>query len=315
MDLLIMAAGKGSRFGGPKQLEPVGPADCEEMFIGDFSNFDAVSAGVNRIVIITREELVDKFKSSMGDRLKKAGIPVEFVIQNINDVPKGTVIPKDRTKPWGTAHAIYSARHVLTDDFAKKTGGKFIVINADDFYGKESFKIAVDFMKNSLDDEFVNVGFYVKNTLSDKGAVKRGIIDIENGCATGLVESEIERRDDGKIWATPLGSDDWKVINEDTLVSMNMFGFNLKLVEKLNRELARFFKDEDLTKAESLIPSVVSEMVQDGEVKLKVIETPSKWYGVTYREELGEFKDVIANKIESGEYPRNMYQSLKIMNK
>lgn len=296
MDLVVLAAGMGSRFGGLKQIQPI---DEDNNFIIDYSVHDAIRAGFDRIIFIIKEENFDTFKSTIGSRLSSI-IPVEYAFQRLEDVPAGTIIPKDRIKPWGTAHAIYSVKDIVSDRFA--------IINADDFYGYQSFQIMADFLKTNNDDEFVNVGFYAKNTLSDKGSVKRGVLHAENGIVTSLVESSLEMRE-GEIWATPLDMDEWNPIPNDTLVSMNMFGFTGKLMSRLKTELEDFFAHADLNKGESLIPTVVDDMVKDGEITLKVINTPSKWYGITYKEDLEEFKTAIINMKNDGLYPKHLYNN------
>ncbi len=294
MDLVVLAAGMGSRFGGLKQIQPI---DKDNNFIIDYSIYDAIKAGFDRVIFIIKEENLDIFKSTIGNRLEKI-IDVEYVFQKLEDVPSGTVIPKDRIKPWGTAHAIYAVKDIVSDRFA--------IINADDFYGYESFKIVADFLKNNKDNEFVSAGFYVKNTLSDKGAVKRGVFVEENGVVKGLVESEVETKD-GKIFATPLDENNWKEIPSSTLVSMNMFGFTGKLMERLAVETKNFFSQDNLEKAEFLIPLVVDQMMNEGEIELKVIQTSAKWYGITYKEDLEEFKLAIENMIKEGKYPEHLY--------
>jgi len=285
----------GSRFGGLKQIQPI---DSDDNFIIDYSVYDAIKAGFDRVIFIIKEENLEIFKSTIGNRLEQI-VPVEYAFQRLEDVPEGTVIPEGRVKPWGTSHAIYACKDIVSDRFA--------IINADDFYGSESFEIMADYLRTNNDDQFVNAAFYVKNTLSDKGAVKRGVFYMENGRVSRLVESEVERRADGQIWATPLGENNWKVIPEDTLVSMNMFGFTGKLMETLERETNIFFKTANLEKAEFLIPIVVDQMMNDGEIELEVKETPSKWYGITYKEDLEEFKEAIINMKSEGIYPEHLY--------
>ena len=295
MDLVVLAAGMGSRFGGLKQIQPI---DDDQNFIIDYSVYDAIRAGFDRVIFIIKEENLDIFKSTIGNRLSQI-IDVEYVFQKLEDVPAGTVIPESRVKPWGTAHAINAVRDVVADRFA--------IINADDFYGYESFQIVADYLKNNGDDEFANIGYLVKNTLSDKGAVKRGVLNSTNGIVDSLVESKIERRTDGQIYATPLEEDNWKVIGEDTLVSMNMFGFTQKLMNRLERETPKFFGEENLEKAEFLIPEVVDRMVKDGEVQMVVKSTPSKWYGITYKEDLEDFQQAVKEMKANGEYPEHLY--------
>ncbi|MBE5734910.1 MAG: nucleotidyltransferase [Clostridiales bacterium] len=293
MDLVVMAAGMGSRFGGLKQIQPI---DNDENFIIDYSVYDAIRAGFDRVIFIIKEENYDIFRSTIGNRLSKI-IKVEYVFQKLDDVPDGVQFPASRVKPWGTAHAIYAVRDIVSDRFA--------VINADDFYGYESYKIIADFLRSNSDDEFASVGYYMKNTLSDKGAVKRGMF-VENNGVYSLVESQVERRD-GKLWATPLDQDNWREIPEDTLASMNMFGFTRKLIDRLGVDIVEFFNTENLEKGEFLIPFVVDNMVQEGEVVLKVEKTPAKWYGITYKEDLEDFKKAIDQMIADGVYPKHLY--------
>lgn len=295
MDLVVLAAGMGSRFGGLKQIEPV---DNEKNFIIDYSVYDAVRAGFDRVIFIIKEETYDIFKSTIGNRLSKI-IDVEYVFQKMEDVPEGTVIPASRVKPWGTAHAIYAVKDIVDERFA--------IINADDFYGSESFGIVADYLNRNNDGEFANIGYLVGNTLSDKGAVKRGVLNGENGIVTSLVESRVERRSDGNIYATPLEEDNWKVISEGTFVSMNMFGFTRKLMTRLEKETAEFFARDDLDKAEFLIPEVVDKMVRDGDVVLHLETTPSKWYGITYKEDLEDLKKAIIKMKEDKLYPSQLY--------
>ena len=297
LDLVVLAAGMGSRFGGLKQIQPI---DDDQNFIIDYSVYDAVRAGFDRVIFIIKEENLEIFKSTIGNRLSEI-VDVEYVFQKLEDVPAGTVIPESRVKPWGTAHAINAVRDIVSDRFA--------IINADDFYGYESFEIVADYLKNNDDNEFANIGYLVKNTLSDKGAVKRGVLYATNGVVDKLIESKVERRPDGKIYATPLEEDNWKEVTEDTLVSMNMFGFTGKLMDRLARETTEFFSHENLEKAEFLIPEVVDHMVQDGEVKLVVKSTPSKWYGITYKEDLEDFQQAVIQMKKDGQYPEHLYNN------
>lgn len=293
MDLVVLAAGMGSRFGGLKQIQPI---DEDKNFIIDYSIYDAIKAGFDRVIFIIKEENYEIFRQTIGNRLS-AIVPVEYAFQRLEDVPGGTVIPEGRIKPWGTAHAIYAVRDIV--------GEKFAIINADDFYGYQSFKLMADFLKNN-DSEFVNIGFFAKNTLSDKGAVKRGILHTEDGYVNHLVESSIERRG-ADMWATPIDEDSWEKIGEETLVSMNMFGFNRTLMNKLARDCMEFFGGDSLEKGEWLIPMVVDEMVHDGEIRLRVVKTPEKWYGITYKEDLEEFQMAISDMKRAGIYPEHLY--------
>lgn len=293
MDLVVLAAGMGSRFGGLKQIQPI---DDDDNFIIDYSIYDAIKAGFDRVIFIIKEENYDIFRATIGNRLSSI-IPVEYAFQRLEDVPEGTRIPESRVKPWGTAHAIFAVRDIVSD--------KFGIINADDFYGYQSFKLMADFLRNN-DSEFVNIGFFARNTLSDKGSVKRGILHTEAGYVNHLVESSIERRG-SDMYATPIDENTWQKIEEDALVSMNMFGFNGKLMDRLARDCREFFGSENLEKGEWLIPMVVDEMVRDSEVKLRVVNTPEKWYGITYKEDLEEFKLAIEDMKRNGVYPEHLY--------
>ncbi|MFQ6773285.1 MAG: NDP-sugar synthase [Clostridia bacterium] len=295
MDLVVMAAGMGSRFGGLKQIQPI---DDDNNFILDYSIYDAIRAGFDRVIFIIKEENYDIFTSTIGNRLG-GKIKVEYAFQRLEDVPAGTTIPESRVKPWGTAHAIYATKDIVSDRFA--------IINADDFYGYESFKIVADFLKNCNDDEFVCAGFYVKNTLSSRGAVKRGLISAKDGLIQGMVESEVEYRED-KMFATPLGKDEWREIPNNSLASMNMFGFTKKLMTKLETESQNFFAKSDLSKSEFLIPYVIDQMIKEKEAKVYLRETTSKWYGITYKEDLQELKTAISQMIADGKYPVHLYQ-------
>ena len=290
-----MAAGMGSRFGGLKQVAPI---DEDKNFILDYSIYDAVKAGFDRIVLIIKQENYEYFKATVGKRLSQV-VPVVYAFQDLDIVPQGFSLP-ERVKPWGTAHALYCCKDIVDDRFA--------VINADDFYGYESFKLVADFLKNSSDDEFLNAGFLLKNTLSDQGSVKRGVLHTDNGYATKLVESEIKRVD-GVLMATPLNQGKWSKIDADTLVSMNMFGFSKKLMDRIVKDFEIFFAQpkEDLLKAEFLLPNLVNDMIYDNEIKMRVDMTKAKWYGITYKEDLEQFKQAIIDMKNNGMYPSHLY--------
>ncbi|MBQ8522210.1 MAG: nucleotidyltransferase [Clostridia bacterium] len=296
MDLVVMAAGMGSRFGGLKQIEPI---DGDNNFILDYSIFDAVRAGFDRVVLIIKKENYEYFNDTVGKRLSKI-VPIKYVFQEMDIVPKGFSMP-ERVKPWGTAHALYCCKDVVAD--------KFAVINADDFYGYESFKLIADFLKSSNgDNQFISAGFQVKNTLSDKGAVKRGIFTLNGEHASELVESEVELRD-GKVMATPLGQNSWREIDKNTLVSMTMFGFTRKLMGRIVKDFDKFFAQpkDVLLKSEFLLPMEVDCMLQDREIDLIVKTTCAKWYGITYKEDLENFKQAIINMKQQGVYPSHLY--------
>ena len=297
MDLVVMAAGMGSRFGGLKQIEPI---DADNNFILDYSIYDAVRAGFDRVVLIIKEENYEYFKETIGKRLSKV-IPVVYAFQSLDNVPSGFKVPESRVKPWGTAHALYCCKDVVAD--------KFAVVNADDFYGYESFELIANFLRNNnKGDEFISAGFQVKNTLSEKGSVKRGVFTLNGNRATDLVESEV-KIEDGKIIATPLNQGQWKQIDGDTLVSMTMFGFTKKLMDRIEKDFDKFFSQpqEILVKDEFLLPMEVNKMIQDNEVTLTVETTKAKWYGITYKEDLEDFIKAVKDMKQKGVYPQHLY--------
>lgn len=297
MDLVVMAAGMGSRFGGLKQIAPI---DEDNNFILDYSIYDAVKAGFDRVVLIIKEENYEYFNATIGKRLSSI-VPIVYVFQSLSNVPKGFSLPLNRVKPWGTAHALYCCKDVVAD--------KFAVINADDFYGYESFKLIADFLKNSnSEDVFISAGFQVKNTLSEKGSVKRGVFKLKGNKALELIESEVELRE-GVVMATPLNKNTWSEIHPDTLVSMTMFGFTRKLMDRINLDFELFFAQPSnvLEKEEFLLPMEVNKMLQNKEVELVVETTCAKWYGITYKEDLENFKQAIINMKQNQVYPKHLY--------
>ena len=298
MTLLIMAAGMGSRFGGLKQVEPVGP---NGEFILDYSVYDAIKAGYDKVVFIIKEENYDLFRETIGKRIESK-IKVEYVFQKIEDVPDGVIIPEDRTKPWGTSHAILSAKNVINEPFT--------VINADDFYGYDPFvKIKNFFDEESNPNNYSMIGYNVRNTMTENGAVKRGICTAENGYLTGLVESSIEDVN-GKIIATPLEDKDHPFeVSDNALVSMNFFGFNPSIFDYLEDEMREFFdKNKDnLDSCEFLIPNSVFKRIDEKKITMKVLDTDERWYGVTYKDDKPDLVNAINNMIKIGKYPKDLW--------
>ncbi len=299
MTLVIMAAGMGSRFGGLKQVEPVGP---NGEFILDYSIYDAIRAGYDKVVIIIKEENYDLFRETIGKRIEEK-IKVEYAFQRIEDVPEGVKIPEARVKPWGTSHAILSAKKYVTEPFA--------IINADDFYGLDPYmKIKEYFDKEPGNNEYAMVGYNVMNTMSENGSVKRGVCSKNNeNLLSKLIESSIEKKD-GKIVATPLEDEDNPFeIEEDTLVSMNFFGFKPSIFGYLEDEMTEFFEKHknDLDSCEFLIPTSVFKRIEEGKINVKVLDTNEKWYGVTYKEDKEELVNAINKMIEEGKYPKNLW--------
>ncbi len=294
--LVIMAAGIGSRFGGGiKQLAPVGP---NGEIIMDYSIYDALEAGFNKIVFIIRRDLEKDFKEVIGNRIEKI-CKVEYAFQENDKLPGGFKTPEERKKPWGTGHAILSTKGIVKEPF--------LVINADDYYGKEAFVKIHDFL---VSDEalknpfaFCMAGFILKNTLSDNGGVTRGVckVNSEKMLVDVVETSGIEK--DGQGAKTPDGP-----IDSESYVSMNMWGLTPEFIEGLEEGFIEFLsnvKEGDL-KAEYLLPSIVDGMIKDGKATVKVLPTNDKWFGVTYKEDAPTVIDSIKKLIKDGLYPEKL---------
>ena len=292
--LVIMAAGMGSRYGGLKQIESFGP---NGELITDYSIYDAKRVGFDKVVFIIKEENYELFKEKIGDRVSKH-IKVEYAFQKLDDILKGYSIPSDRQKPLGTAHAIYSARDLIDSDFA--------VINADDFYGYEAFKVLSEALDNASSNEYVMVAYKVCNTITLNGSVKRGVCEVENGYLKGIDESVIEVIDD-KIRKTSMITGDTSIIDKDTLVSMNLFGFKKDFVNYIVSDFKDFLDNSDLSSDEFFLPSVVFNCIKRGNCKVKVYSTDERTYGVTYKEDKDDVVMGIESKIKDGVYPEKLW--------
>ena len=269
MTLAVLAAGMGSRFGGLKQIEPLGP---NGQVIIDYSVYDAVEAGFNKAVLIIKKEIEHDFREVIGKRIEKM-IDVDYAFQELDKVPSWFNVPQDRTKPWGTGHAILCARDVIDSPFA--------VINSDDYYGKEAYGLIYDFLSKGT-DEFCMAGFQLKNTLTDNGTVSRGVCEVG---ADGKLSSIVERTkikdckytDDGETWFD---------LPDDTLVSMNMWGYTTKVFDFLEEGFDKFLKDNGTAlKSEYFLPLMVDDVIKTGKTSVSVLPTNSRWYGVTYKED------------------------------
>lgn len=294
MTLLILAAGMGSRFGGLKQMEPMGP---NGEFIIDYSVYDAKKAGFNKIVFVIKEEMYEDFKNTIGKRVEDK-IDVEYVFQKMEDIPVS--IDFERVKPWGTGHAILECKDVINEPFA--------IINADDFYGRNSFIKAYQFLKNEISDkQFGLIGYRACNTITENGSVKRGVCELENNSLVGIDESSIERVDDHIHCKSLVDGKEYDV-ELNRLVSMNMLLFTPKIFSYLDNDFVSFLNNmKDKEKDEFLIPEVVDQHIKSGDVSVKVIETDSVWYGVTYKEDKDSVKNAINNLINNGEYNKNLW--------
>ena len=297
--LLIMAAGIGSRFGGGvKQLAPVG---VNGEIIMDYSIHDAIEAGFNRIIFVIRKDIEADFREVIGGRVeeicRRCNVEVVYAYQDLQDIPG--VVPEGRTKPWGTGHAVLAARDLIESPFA--------VINADDYYGKEAYRLLHDFLVSNQDESaFAMAGFVLKNTLSDNGSVTRGICQTEGGMLKGVVETY-------NIVKTPTGAavDDTPV-DINSLVSMNMWALTGKFVTLLKEGFEVFLQNlKNPLKDEFLLPIYIDQLLQEKRVSVKVLETPDQWFGVTYKEDREAVMQAMRKLIEDGVYQPDLYGDLK----
>ena len=297
MQLLIMAAGMGSRFGGLKQIEPMGPND---EFIIDYSVYDAVKAGFSKVVFIIKKENEEVFKETIGKRVE-GHIPVDYVFQEMNDIPEWVNIPEGRVKPWGTAQAIYAARDAITEPF--------LVINSDDFYGRDAFMTAKKYIEETGSKDYSTICYEARKTMTENGSVKRGVVESEGDLLKSITESKLELID-GTILASPLdGSEPFK-IEDSHLVAVNLFTFDLSIFPFLKERMDIFFKENEnsLDTCEFLIPVEIGKAVERGEKEVKVLRTTAKWQGVTYKEDTPEVKEAIKTLVLKGDYPNNLWK-------
>ena len=291
MTLLVMAAGMGSRYGGLKQLDAVGPNG--ETII-DFSVYDAIRAGYNKVVFIIRKDFEKQFKQKISNKYKNK-IDVEIVYQNLNDLPRSFRCPNERSKPWGTGHAILAARNAISEPF--------VAINGDDFYGKESFEVISNYY-SSVNSGFAMAAFQLDKTLSENGSVSRGICEQNSNELVTVVEThDIKKNSAGIIECDR----DISLLGNE-LVSMNMWGFTPTLFDHLEKMFNDFLTDNisDL-KSEFLIPSVINDLIEKNIEKVKVLKTQSTWFGVTYVEDKAFVESQIKELIQSGEYPVSLF--------
>ena len=309
--LVIMAAGIGSRFGGGiKQLAPVGR---NGEIIMDYSIHDAIEAGFNKIIFIIRKDIEDAFKEAIGDRIEKIcdslGVEIAYAYQELGNLPEGVELPADRTKPWGTGQAVLACKDVLHEPFA--------VINADDYYGKEAFVKLHDFLEGYTPekaDEYCMAGFILKNTLSENGAVTRGVCETNAEEYLTVVHetSNIVKTADG---AAAVDNDGEKTaIDPESYVSMNMWGLTPEFVQILDDGFKEFFEtmgDKDVLKAEYLLPIYIDELLQAGKVSVKVLDSHDKWFGVTYKEDKDYVVESFGKLIDAGVYAEDLFSDLK----
>lgn len=299
--LLVLAAGMGSRYGGLKQMDPMGP-NGETVL--DYSVFDAIRAGFGKIVFVIREDFADNFKVKIGNRFADK-IKVAYAYQKLDDLPEGFSLPEGRTKPWGTAHAILSARKLIDTPFA--------VINADDFYGKDSYLQFAQYFVNHLTahantDQYCMIGYPLQNTLSQNGSVNRGICSIHNNFLNTVEEHvEIKTEDNGICAGKNLAGNKVE-LPLNSLTSMNFWGFPASIMLDLEAHFIEFLKkDGNAMKSECYIPTVVDQMISTGKANCKVLTTSSTWFGVTYPEDKAHCIKSLKELIRIGEYPENLW--------
>lgn len=303
MTLVILAAGLGSRYGGLKQLDPMTDAGN---FIIDFSVYDAIRAGFDQAVFIIKRENLEQFRETIGNRIAKK-IKVKYVFQDANDLPSGLKLPAGRTKPWGTGHAVWCARDLVTDNFA--------VINADDFYGAETFRHLAEHLSkpnlSGIPAHHCMVGFRAGNTLTENGTVSRGVCEVgEDGRLIRVTErTKVEKRGRGAAYLDDDGTT-WTELPFDTIVSMNCWGFTPDLFRHLETELRSFYEAAVPTnplKCEFYLPFAVQAQMEAGLCDVAVYPTESVWQGVTYQEDKPHVKAAIADLITNGEYPADLW--------
>ena len=325
MTRIIKAAGMGSRYGGLKQLDPVGPGG---EFLLDYSIYDAVKAGFNKVVFVIKKENLELFRETVGERIEKA-VKVEYAFQDIEDIPENGSIPEGRVKPWGTAHAVYCCRKLVDEPFA--------VINSDDFYGAEAFKCLAEYLgkgacvrekstgsdsrvalvnaestvETTASHKYCMAAYMLKNTLTENGSVSRGVCLDKDMNLTSITEhTKIERLSDGRLINT---EDDGtqKELNENLHVSMNCWGFTPEFFNTLEKGLKTFFdvnKGEKLNKAEYYLLTAVQDEIDAGTATVKLLETDAKWFGVTYKEDRPKVVEAIRKLIADGVYPEKLWK-------
>lgn len=297
--LVILAAGMGSRFGGLKQIEPMGP---NGEFIIDYSVYDAIKAGFNKIVFLIKRENYDLFKETIGARVEPY-IKTEYAFQELNNLPLGYTLPSDRVKPLGTAHAVLCCKEKVHENFA--------MINSDDFYGRDAFIKAYEYLSkvDESSSEYGMIGYRVANTLTENGSVKRGVCNVDNnGYLTNLTESKVERVNN-EIIASPLDGSKAFTVKDDDTVSMNFLLFTPSIFNYIEDGFPEFFDNnkDNLLTSEYLIPDVLSNLIKNNKASTKVIPTSANWYGVTYKEDTPGVKRAIQNLVDNHEYNDNLW--------
>ena len=301
--LVVMAAGMGSRYGGLKQIDPVG--SCGEAIL-DYSVYDAHEAGFETVVIIIKEAIKKDFMETVGARLQKTPVEIRYAYQELDKLPEGYTVPEGRTKPWGTSHAVLCAKEAID-------GAPFAVINADDYYGKSAYRVIFDTLSKAADGEkydYCMVGYELGKTVTDNGSVARGVCCIdENGNLSHVVERTKIEKYEGGIHFTEDG-ENWEDLPEDTIVSMNMWGYTPSFLDEVEKRFSAFLDKtlaENPTKGEFYLPTVVQALLQEDKATVKVLTSPDKWYGVTYAADKPQVVAALREKAAEGLYPDSLW--------
>ena len=300
--LVVMAAGMGSRYGGMKQIDPVGP---NGQVIMDYSLYDARRAGFETVVFVIKHEIEDAFKAAIGDRVSKV-MQVHYAFQQLDELPTGYTIPEGRAKPWGTCHAVLAAKPFID--------GPFAVVNADDYYGPEAFRVMYEYLSTHSDGELYDycmVSYLLQNTVSENGSVARGVCQPNpDGTLHSVTERTRIETYAGGIHYTEDGGESWTDLPGETPVSMNLWGFGKSFLEEADRRFAGWL-DENLAKnplkCEYFLPLVVTELLEEGKARVQLLHSADKWYGVTYREDKPVVVDAIARMTREGLYPEDLW--------
>jgi len=303
--LVIMAAGMGSRYGGLKQIDPVGPNG--EIII-EYSIYDAIKAGFSKVVFVIKKEIEETFREVIGRKIEGL-IDVEYVYQQMDNLPKGFSVPEGRVKPWGTGHAVLSAKTAVKTPFA--------VINADDFYGANTYKLLNDFLANSKDTsdkyKYCMVGFILENTLTENGHVARGVCTVDSQGNLADIQERTKIVKFGEESKYTEDDRNWITIPKGSIVSMNTWGFNTSLFDELEEQFPIFLENNssNILKAEFFLPTVIDNLIKSGKADVRVLSTTDKWYGVTYQEDKPMVKKAINDMVQAGLYPHRLWESLE----
>lgn len=300
--LVVMAAGMGSRYGGMKQIDPVGPGG---QVIMDYSLYDAHRAGFDTVVFVIKQEMEQAFRAAIGDRVARV-MEVKYAFQRLEDLPAGIAVPKGRVKPWGTCHAVLAAREQID--------GPFAVINADDYYGPQAFRVMYDYLSTHTDGavyDYCMVSYLLRNTVSEHGSVSRGVCTANpDGTLAGVTERTRIEKYDGGIRYTEDGGASWTGLDGDTPVSMNLWGFGRSFLDEAQSRFGPWLAEnleKNPLKCEYFLPTVASGLIEEGKAKVTLLHSPDKWYGVTYREDKPVVVDALARMTAGGLYPVQLW--------